>query len=181
MKNSNLKIMFMLLTLATFVLCLSSCNQSGDISDEIVRIHIRANSNLDVDQAVKLDVRDSVTAYLQEALEGCNTKQESLDCLSAHLDTICEIADSTLAGQGFDYSSTATLGTEYFEERTYDNTYTVPAGEYDSLIVNLGTGTGDNWWCIAFPPLCFSGGSDTDKVVYKSWIKEKLDKIFDKN
>ncbi len=57
--------------------------------------------------------------------------------------------------------------------------YEFPAGNYDAVVINLGSGSGDNWWCVAFPPLCFVPDSEGgEKVVYKSWIKEFLDKIF---
>ena len=70
------------------------------------------------------------------------------------------------------------MNNEYFPERIYGE-YTFPAGRYDALIIELGSGEGQNWWCVAFPPLCFvPNSSGGEKVVYKSWIKEILDRIF---
>ena len=79
-----------------------------------------------------------------------------------------------MAQNGFNYGSSVYIGKETFPERVYGE-YTFPEGEYDSLILNLGTGKGDNWWCVAFPPLCFVPEGE---VVYKSWVKEKLDSLF---
>ncbi|NCA67483.1 MAG: stage II sporulation protein R, partial [Clostridia bacterium] len=80
--------------------------------------------------------------------------------------------------KGFNYYAEVCLNRENFPERTYGE-LKLGAGEYDALIVNLGTGEGDNWWCVAFPPLCFIPAEDngTDKIEYKSKVAEWLDKI----
>ena len=157
--------------LLTFAL--SACDEP-DLTQEVVRIHIRANSNSQIDQEVKLKVRDSVTEYLTERLEGVNSKAQALETLDASKAEITKIANEVLAQNGFDYKANIYIGKETFPERVYGE-YTFPAGEYDSLILNLGTGEGDNWWCVAFPPLCFVPEGE---VVYKSWVKEKLDSLF---
>lgn len=157
--------------LLTFAL--SACDEP-DLTQEVVRIHIRANSNSDIDQEVKLKVRDSVTEYLTERLEGVNSKAQALETLDASKAEITKIANEVLAQNGFDYKANIYIGKETFPERVYGE-YTFPEGEYDSLILNLGTGEGDNWWCVAFPPLCFVPEGE---VVYKSWVKEKLDSLF---
>lgn len=179
MKLSRLKfkkaIVFTGLLLAVLfcVLALSACDEP-DLTQEVVRIHIRANSNSDIDQAVKLKVRDSVTEYLTEKLEGIETKAQALETLNHIKGDIVDIANAVLAQNGFDYKANIYIGKETFPERDYGE-YTFPEGEYDSLILNLGTGEGDNWWCVAFPPLCFVPEGE---VVYKSWVKEKLDSLF---
>ena len=179
MKLSRLKfkkaIVFTGLLLAVLfcVLALSACGEP-DLTQEVVRIHIRANSNSPIDQAVKLKVRDSVTEYLTERLEGVNSKAQALETLDASKAEITKIANEVLAQNGFDYKANIYIGKETFPERVYGE-YTFPEGEYDSLILNLGTGEGDNWWCVAFPPLCFVPEGE---VVYKSWVKEKLDSLF---
>ncbi len=163
----------LLLAVLFCVLALSACGEP-DLTQEVVRIHIRANSNSQIDQAVKLKVRDSVTEYLTERLEGVNSKAQALETLDASKAEITKIANEVLAQNGFNYGSSVYIGKETFPERDYGE-YTFPAGEYDSLILNLGTGEGDNWWCVAFPPLCFVPEGE---VVYKSWVKEKLDSLF---
>ncbi|MCQ2602566.1 MAG: stage II sporulation protein R, partial [Clostridia bacterium] len=85
--------------------------------------------------------------------------------------------DKALKDNGFTYKSTVCVKNDYFPDREYGE-YFFPAGYYDALMIYLGDGVGDNWWCVAFPPLCFvPSGED---VVYKSWVKEKLDDIFGK-
>ena len=88
--------------LLTFAL--SACDEP-DLTQEVVRIHIRANSNSDIDQEVKLRVRDSVTEYLTERLEGVNSKAQALETLDASKAEITKIANEVLAQNGFDYKA----------------------------------------------------------------------------
>ena len=188
MKNSTRKtaiLIFTALTLATVALvtlcaCTAKTPTQSELADSCIRIHIRANSNSEEDQAVKLAVRDEITAYLQTALANCKNKSDAASVLNKEKNTLVRIANGTLASNGFGYKSSIRIDNEYFPDRVYED-YTFPAGNYDAVVINLGSGSGDNWWCVAFPPLCFvpntQGG---EKIVYKSWIKETLDKLFKK-
>lgn len=164
--------------LCSLMCACSSAPTQQQLADECVRIHIRANSNDDCDQQVKLLVRDKITAYLQTCLDDCRTKNDALNALSKEKENLVEIANSTLYRNGFTYKTTIALKNEYFPTREYDG-YTFPEGNYDALIIYLGEGVGDNWWCVAFPPLCFvPSTSNGEKIVYKSWVKEVLDRLF---
>ena len=83
------------------------------------------------------------------------------------------VATQVLKEQGFAYSASAEIKKESFPTRVYGE-YTLPAGEYSALIIRLGSGKGDNWWCVVYPPLCFAS-TDTD-VIYKSKIQEIIEK-----
>lgn len=157
---------------------LCSCNCGDNLSDEVVRIHIRANSNNEIDQAVKLKVRDAITEYLGDELRDCETKADALSRLVELSDNIKQIADGVLYDNDFVYRTTVSVKNDYFPERVYDG-YVFPEGYYDALMIYLGNGEGDNWWCVAFPPLCFVPG-DGEEIEYKSWVKEKLDQLFKK-
>ncbi len=165
--------------LLTTLLCSCSSNPSQEeLANECVRIHIRANSSSAEDQAVKLKVRDDITAYLQTRLENCKTKNDALNVLENEQQNLVYIANNTLYRNNFDYKASIALKREYFPDRQYEE-YTFPEGYYDALIIYLGEGDGENWWCVAFPPLCFVPNSQNgEKVVYKSWVKEWLDKMF---
>ena len=181
MKQDLIQIVAVIVLIA-FALSLTACGSlslDGDIADKVVRIHIRANSNNPIDQQVKLTVRDEITTYLTEVLEDCKTKNQSLSTIKNHLDELTKIADKTLYRHGFDYKSAVSVKKELFPDKTYDG-LNFPEGVYDALIIELGTGDGDNWWCVAFPPLCFVPEGDGEKVEYKSWVKEIIDKIFNK-
>lgn len=150
---------------------------AADIADKVVRIHIRANSNSEEDQRVKLAVRDSVTAFLTEELEGCITRENALEVLAEDGEKLREIAQNTLYDNGYDYKVRVELKKENFPEREYDG-YVFPEGEYDALMIYLGEGKGDNWWCVAFPPLCFVPADGGEDITYVSWVKEFLEDIF---
>ena len=86
-------------------------------------------------------------------------------------------ADKVLRANGYTYGARASIRQEQFPTRVYDGV-TLDAGVYDALIVELGTGAGDNWWCVVYPPLCFSGGNGN--VIYKSKIAEIIGKFFNR-
>lgn len=182
MKNNVvLYIVVALLLAAILTVVLCACNGSVSqkrLANECIRIHIRANSNIDEDQAVKLKVRDAITTYLSSILEHCKSKSEARDILENEEQNLVNIANNTLYANNFTYKASIALKNEYFPDRQYDG-YDFPEGYYDALIIYLGEGTGDNWWCVAFPPLCFvPNARNGEKIVYKSWVKEWLDKMF---
>lgn len=168
----------LIVAIVAFSAC-TSTTKSEELADKCLRIHIRANSNSDIDQTVKLKVRDSLTKYFEATLKDCKSKKEANDKLSESIPEIEKIANNTLEKNGFSYKASAKIRNEKFPDKQYGE-YVFPAGYYDALIVNLGTGNGHNWWCVAFPPLCFVPAGGQEKVVYKSWVKELLDKIFEK-
>ena len=88
------------------------------------------------------------------------------------------VADCVLLNNGFNYSSNAKIKNEYFPSRSYDG-QVFPADYYDALIIELGTGAGDNWWCVAYPPLCFVGDDcDGNTIKYQSKLLELINKYF---
>lgn len=140
-----------------------------------LRVHIRANSNSQEDQAVKYLVRDGVVAYLTPTVAECETKEEAMEAIGGKLEEIAAVADKILRANGYGCGARASLREEEFPTRVYEDV-TLEAGVYDALIVELGSGTGDNWWCVVYPPLCFAGGNGN--VVYKSKIAEIVRKFF---
>lgn len=153
-------------------------NLTGDVSHtEYLRIHIRADSNLAEAQQVKYKVKDAVVEYLTPKLTECTTKQKAERVISESLSDIQAIADRVLKDNGLNYISNAKLNTEKFPTRTYKN-LTLDGGYYDALIVELGSGKGDNWWCVVYPPLCFTDGESG--YVYKSKIKQIINDFYEK-
>ena len=143
---------------------------AGTEQGEYLRIHIRADSNEPQAQAVKYRVRDDVVAFLTPLVAEYADKESAMVGVENALDKIAQVASGTLLKNGFLYGATATLETEEFPTRVYDG-YTLPAGEYSALIIRLGSGAGDNWWCVVYPPLCFSKPTGTN-IKYKSKIAE---------
>ncbi len=138
-------------------------------NNDYLRIHIRADSNEDAAQAVKYRVKECVVEYLTPLVAEYTTKEAAMEGIARHLKQVERVATKTLQKEGFPYGATATLQKESFPTRVYGD-YTLPAGEYSALIINLGRGAGDNWWCVVYPPLCFAA-TDTN-VIYKSKILE---------
>ena len=89
------------------------------------------------------------------------------------------VANQTLQSNGFTYSSKAKIANEYFPTRTYEN-ITLEEGYYDALILNLGSGEGDNWWCIVFPAFCFTQTKNFDNLEYISQIWEIIKSVIQK-
>ena len=146
-------------------------------TSEYLRIHIRANSNAQADQAVKYAVKERVVELLTPLLKDCQTKTEAREKLQENLSEIIAVASDTLKSQGYLYGARATLRLEEFPTRVY-NSLTLPAGAYEALIVELGEGKGDNWWCVVYPPLCFSGGGAVvGQITYKSKIAELFERL----
>ena len=159
-----------------FSFCFVGCDNIEN--SEILRIHIRANSNSENDQEIKLSVRDELVEYITMSIDNCGSCDEVKDTLNNRLEDIEGLADNVLKSSGYEYSSQARISREYFPTRSYDG-ISFPAGYYDALIVELGTGKGDNWWCVAYPPLCFVGDDMGDsRIRYRSKIIEIIKKYF---
>ena len=157
-------------------LLLTSC-ASSPAREEYIRIHVRANSDSDEDQTVKLAVRDSLVQYLAPLAVSAKTKEEMWDLLKTRKSEIEKIADDTLYSCGYRYKANVKLKKEEFPEKTYGG-LTLEKGIYDAIIVELGTGKGKNWWCVAFPPLCFVAAKETgeEEIRYRSWIADLFHK-----
>ena len=144
-------------------------NNTQITQTEYLRIHIRANSNSQIDQQIKYQIKDEVVNFLTPYIAECNTFSKAERVLTDNLDGIEKTCDNFLSSNGFDYKSRATVKSENFPLRVYDD-LTLEEGIYRALIIELGDGKGDNWWCVVYPPLCFvSNGGAT---IYKSKILE---------
>ena len=154
--------------------------ESVDMSDEIVRLHVIANSSEDTDQFIKLRVRDEVLKIAKDIPQ---------NEIESHLNLLEEGAKVVLASYGCNYSARAIYGRFDFPAKSYGNVI-FPAGEYSAVRIVLGDGVGKNWWCVMYPPLCFTsetcGNFDEDATCILSRngikptfrIKVKLFEIF---
>lgn len=124
------------------------------LAEQVLRLHIIADSNSDADQTVKLAVRDAVITYLEPCLDGVTTKQEAIDIIRGQLEELGDTANRVLAENGFHYTAKASLSRTYFPVKLYGD-LVLPAGEYDALRICLGSASEKNWWCLVFPQLCF--------------------------
>ena len=150
----------------------------ADGQDEVLRLHVLANSDSAEDQRIKLAVRDALLPYFEKT----STYQDARAYLKAHGDALQKTAEAALAAAGAPYGVYLTLGRSAFPDKSYDGIL-FPAGEYDALTVVLGAGGGKNWWCVLFPPLCIvtedGAAVDLTKIEYRSaiydWLKAHVE------
>lgn len=132
-----------------------------DLRQNVLRLHIVANSDSVADQELKLKIRDEILLQTSDLFCQVTDLKTAEEKVENSLELFEEIANKVIAENGFSYSAKATLGDSYFETRHYD-TFTLPAGKYRSLIINLGESKGKNWWCVVFPAVCIPAATDSD-------------------
>lgn len=139
-----------------------------EIRGEVFRLHILANSDSEEDQALKLKVRDGLLDHTKELFANCRNREEAIEAAKENIESISECAGRILKDQGCDYPVRAYVTNMDFETREYDE-FTLPAGRYDALRIEIGRAEGHNWWCVLFPVLCInaSGKSDFSDLLNK--------------
>lgn len=130
------------------------------LDEKLIRMHVVANSDREEDQMIKLLVRDAVLESIQEDLNTIADTSEAKKYLEHAIPKIEKIANSVLDRAGIDMNAVVTLCRESFDTRCYE-TFSLPAGVYESLRIVIGEGKGHNWWCVAFPSLCIPTTEDT--------------------
>lgn len=149
--------LFLTLTLL-FTLALSYAKTTGsDISNAVVRLHIVANSNSERDQKLKLNVRDRIIKDTSHIFEETLSPTQALSLASENISLIKNLAEDEIKRLGYDYPVTVSVGKEAFPTKTYGN-LTLPSGRYNAVKVKIGKAEGENWWCVMYPPLCFTDG-----------------------
>ncbi|HIS77717.1 MAG TPA: stage II sporulation protein R [Candidatus Merdivicinus excrementipullorum] len=141
-----------------------------EIQEDVLRLHILANSNSEEDQAVKLKVRDRILLESGELFNTVGDKSSAQEKAAENTDKVEQIAKEVLAEEGFSYPVTAKVTRQFFDTRVYDG-FTMPAGWYDSLQVVLGEGAGRNWWCVLYPPLCISAAEKTQEKLEENFTE----------
>ncbi len=148
-----------------------------EIPNEAIRIRIIANSNSTLDQYVKNEVKNNLEPDMYYLLKNSKTIDESRNIINSNLDRIDENVKSTLHSLNSNINYDINFGFNYFPSKKYKG-ITYKDGYYESLVVTLGEGKGDNWWCVLFPPLCLLEAEESTDVEYKSYVKELIDKYF---
>lgn len=159
-KNIELSVLFGLI----FAILLSFARFDAaccDIRENVVRLHIIANSDSKADQELKLKIRDEILKLNGDIFENTENYEDALSVTEKNLPLFEETANKVIRENGFSYTATASIGDTYFETREYD-TFTLPAGTYKSLNIKLGKAEGKNWWCVVFPAVCIPAAADKD-------------------
>ena len=134
--------------------------EQQELADRIIRFHVIANSDSPRDQALKLAVRDRVLEEAQSFYPQDASLDEARAALEAHLPQLAAAGQEVTRAQGSPCPVTARLEECWFPTKEYDG-FALPAGRYTALRVIIGEGAGQNWWCVAFPPLCLEAASET--------------------
>ena len=167
--------LIILLLLSIYLYSISNKKEEIVVPDTAIRFRILANSNTAYDQNVKLKVKERLEEELFYILSTAKNAEESDILIKTNLNNIDNIVKEELSNEKYSYS--INYGMNYFPEKEYKGVK-YNEGEYKSLLVTLGKGEGDNFWCVLFPPLCMMETDETTEVEYKFLIKDTLEKYF---
>lgn len=134
--------------------------EQAELADQVIRLHVIANSDSEEDQALKLEVRDRILERAQALYPEHATLEEARAALEESLPELSRIGEQTVKAAGYDYPVTAELTQCWFPTKEYED-FALPAGDYTALRIVIGEGEGQNWWCVAFPPLCLGAASQS--------------------
>lgn len=148
--------------------------QSLRVPDDALRIRVIPNSNADRDQKIKQKIKSEIQMTIYDLLKDAKDTGEARKIINDNLDNIDNDVKKLLIKENYNLGYNINYGYNYFPPKTY-NGITYDEGYYESLVVKLGKGEGDNWWCVLYPPLCLI---EEDNDNYKSLVKEILDKYF---
>lgn len=169
-----------LAALVAFIICVSLSTYKLDsecegIRENVLRLHVVAASDSDSDQKIKLQLRDELLVKGKELFSDASTKAEAEKKLSDGISLMQQTADSFLEKKGYPHKASVSLGKSYFPTRCYE-TFTLPAGIYDALKVTIGSGEGQNWWCVMFPALCLPA-AEKNKADFDGILTQKQQSI----
>ena len=174
-----MKKIIIILSIVTIFLLFNNTTDEIIIPEESIRIRVVANSNNAKDQLVKQLVKNMVESYVTNLLIDITNINDARKILKNNIDTINQNVSDVLTKNGYKTSFTIDFGYNLFPKKEYKGV-TYKEGYYESLVITLGNGDGNNWWCVLFPPLCLmeTDENDLEEVEYKSFIKEIIDKYF---
>lgn len=171
------KLLFACLSAVSALLIVSIVYAGGvhsSLSGELIRLHIIANSDTDTDQRLKTKIRDGIIEKIGADFENVEDKNELKRAMLEKAPEIKKIADDILIQNEAEYSSDVGFERLYIPRKEYDGVI-MPEGSYEAMVVRLGEARGSNWWCIAYPPLCFTEstcGELSDEA--KEYLKNNL-------
>lgn len=138
----------------------------NNLANDVLRLHVIANSDSKYDQSLKLKVRDGILKDCSELLYGDNIEEVKTNA-SKNLKNIQETAQNILIENGSSYLAEVSICKSYFPTKNYGN-FSLPAGKYDALKIIIGKGKGKNWWCVMFPPLCLAGATKNEAAICRN-------------
>ena len=170
-----LKFLMVILLILGAIYAYSIYRDRQTLNNQVIRLHVVADTDDPEDQEIKLLVRDEILKLVNTIKSDALTKEDALVLLQDQLPRLQEAANRVLQQSGKDYQAEVTLQQEAFPTRIYD-TFSLPAGVYDSLRVTLGGGEGKNWWCVVFPDLCASAAAVVEETAVEAGFSDTLSK-----
>lgn len=168
-------IIFFLIIVLTF--CFSK-TELGEklIPDEAIRLRIIPNSNSKYDQQIKMKVKDNLQGEMYSLLREADNINEARNIIQTNMKVFDNNIKETLIKENYHLGYVIDFGKHYFPEKNYKG-IKYEEGYYESLLVKLGKGEGDNWWCVLFPPLCLLEAEESTEVEYKFFVTELINKF----
>lgn len=141
------------------------------IPTDAIRFRVIANSNDEIDQEVKMKVKEAIEQEVNKLMLEAKNSEEAKKLINENMEHIQQIVNQ------YTTDNKIFFGVNYFPEKEYHGV-TYPSGEYESLVITLGNGVGNNWWCVMFPPLCLleAKNENTDDINYKFYVQEIIEK-----
>lgn len=175
---------FILIILTVIVAFLVYVNVNADVGEIVIpeaaiRVRVIANSNSIDDQSMKMKVKAMIEKNISPLLVGVDNVEDARTIIRNNLDTLESDIEAFFINEDYDKDFVISFGDNYFPEKDYRGVH-YDEGEYESLVVTIGEGVGDNWWCVLFPPLCLleADESNVDDTEYQFFVAEMLGKIF---
>ena len=168
------KLILVIFLIILFYVCVGHVS-SLVIPDDALRIRVIANSNSEYDQEIKKIIKENIQYKMYELLKNTKGVDEARRIINNNLENIDNDVKTTLQLLDYELGYDINFGLNYFPSKEYKG-ITYDEGYYESLVITLGEGKGDNWWCVLFPPLCLLEAEESTEVEYTSYVKELLDK-----
>lgn len=148
------------------------------IPSTAIRLRVIPNSNSIYDQEIKMQVKKTLEENIYNLFKNVTNVTDARNIIEENLEKIKAEVETTLLKENYHEGYKINFGQNYFPEKKFKG-ITYEEGEYESLVVTLGRGAGDNWWCVLFPPLCLleAEESETDDTEYTFFVKELLNKF----
>lgn len=173
-----MKKVILVLTLIVMVFIYNGVKEENVvIPSSAIRLRVIPNSNSTLDQNMKNKVKTYLETSTYELIKDNDSKEEAIDKIKAEIPNIDKNIAQIFKDNNYNMDYDINYGYNYFPEKIYRG-LKYEDGYYESLVINIGKGEGDNWWCVLFPNLCLVDLEAEDDVEYKSWIVEKINKIF---
>lgn len=167
----------LLLIILTYMVIGNVVATNNLIPDEAIRIRVIANSNSEYDQQIKIKVKEQVEKDMYNILKDTTDLNIARELIKSNLNKVGNNIDTVLQKEDYKLPFDINFGLNYFPEKKFKG-ITYDEGYYESLVVTLGSGLGDNWWCVLFPPLCMLEAEESTDVEYTTMVKTIIDKYF---